>query len=281
MSWNDVRLQRGVSPASPAPVRGATLLVSLLCLCLGLAQPVRAESCAVAAGLEYCLYPGPEPTLVLLSGLGNAMDSWPPSFLRALNQLAGVLTYNRKGYGRSDAAAASVVTALETATDLDALLAQLGLEQVVLVGHSLGGLYAQFLVRHQPSRVVAVVLLDASSPFEPLDNPRFRTRAQLTPHSIDYLESRGIDASVALIRRSPSSPPIPWIVISATEHGGSAELEAEWQRIQAATATQSPRGRHVVARGSGHDLARDQPALVIEEIRKLLQQLRSVPSPGS
>lgn len=271
MSWSDVRLQRGVNPASPAPVRGVALLVSLLCLCLGLAQPVRAESCAVAAGLEYCLYPGPEPTLVLLSGLGNAMDSWPPSFLRALNRLAGVLTYNRRGYGRSNAVMSATVTARETATDLEALLAELDLQQVVLVGHSLGGLYAQFLARHQPSRVVAVVLLDASSPFEPLDNTRFRTRAQLRSDSIDDLESRGIDESLDLIRRSPSSPPIPWIVISATEHGESAELEAEWQRIQAATATQSPRGRHVVARGSGHDLARDQPALVIEEIRTLLQ----------
>jgi pimeloyl-ACP methyl ester carboxylesterase len=236
---------------------------------------VREPTCDTAAGLGYCRYSGDGPPLVLLTGLGNTMQSWPPSFVHALNRFAGVVVYDRRGYGRSSALQAEPVTAKAVAADLGALLAHLPIRgPVVLVGHSLGGLYAQFFARNYPKKVAAVVLLDASSPFEPIDNPMFRTRAKLTPGSTDDLENRGVDASVLQTRESPPFPRIPLIVVSATDHRSPPAFEVEWQRIQAETATQSPLGRLVVAQGSGHDIQTDQPTLVIDELHKLVLHLR-------
>jgi pimeloyl-ACP methyl ester carboxylesterase len=138
------------------------------------AELAREEACHQTADkatttLGYCLYPGPGPLLVLLSGLGNGMASWPPSFLQALNSFAAVLIYDRRGYGASASLAPEPMTAQAVAADLQQLLQTLHVRPpVVLVGHSLGGLYAQYFARNYPQEVAAVVLIDASSPFERL-----------------------------------------------------------------------------------------------------------------
>jgi pimeloyl-ACP methyl ester carboxylesterase len=235
-------------------------------------------TCEVAADLSYCRYPGPGPLLVLLTGLGNDMHSWPPTFLHALNRVGGVLTYDRRGHGRSAALPPAPVTADAAAADLRQLLDRLHISQpVVLVGHSLGGLYAQYFARHYPRQVSAVVLMDAASPFEPIADPRFQTRAALEPGSTDDWEDRGVDTSILQTHQAPPFPRIPLVVLTATDHGAPGAFEQEWQRIQAQTAAQSPLGRQVIAQGSGHDLHHDQPELVIDQIRQLVRQLRHGP----
>ncbi len=277
-----LELSTGIPSVRP---RGLLLCAALLGLGLQAHPPSGAAppACSTTAGLSTCLYPGRPPALVLLTGLGRAMDSWPPSFLEALNRSAAVLVYDRRGYGSSAPLPAEPrpgepVTAEAASRDLEAVLARLGLGRVVLVGHSLGGLYAQFFARRYPQQVAAVVLLDAASPFEPLADPRFRTRAQLPPGSTDDRENRGLDASIRQIRQGPPFPPVPLLVISATNHQSPQDLEAEWQRIQARTARQSPLGQQIVAEGSGHDIHIDQPALVVARIEQLLLQLRAAPS---
>lgn len=233
------------------------------------------RTCGKAAGLSYCLHAGADPLIVLVTGLGNSMQTWPAAFVHALNSFAGVLVYDRKGHGASAALAGAPVTARDAAADLDALLAQIGIRRpVVLVGHSLGGLYAQYFARNYPKRVAGVVLLDASSPFEPIGDPMFRTRAKLAPGSTDDLENRGVDPSIAQTRGSPPFARIPLVVISATDHGSPPAFEARWQEIQAETATQSPLGRVVVAQRSGHDVQDDQPNLVVDQIRTMVTSLR-------
>jgi pimeloyl-ACP methyl ester carboxylesterase len=243
------------------------------------AQPVtdphQTPTCHTAADLGYCHYPGPGPLLVLLTGLGNGMQSWPPTFLHALNRFAGVLIYDRRGYGRSAALRPVPVTAEAVAVDLHQLLERLHISQpVVLVGHSLGGLYAQYFAHHYPRQVVAVVLLDAASPFEPVADPRFQTQAQLIPGSTDDWENRGVDPSILQTRQSPPFPPIPLVVLTATDHRSPEAFEQDWRHIQAQTAAQSPLGRQVMARGSGHDIHNDQPDLVIDQVHQLVLQLR-------
>jgi pimeloyl-ACP methyl ester carboxylesterase len=235
-------------------------------------------TCQLAADLSYCHYPGPDPLLVLLTGLGNDMQSWPPTFVQALNRLAGVLIYDRRGYGRSAALPPEPVTAKTATADLQQLLESLHISQpVVLVGHSLGGLYAQYFARNYPRQVVAVVLLDTASPFEPVADPRFQTQAELTPGSTDDWENRGGDTSILQTRQSPPFPPVPLLVLTATDHRAPEAFEQEWRQIQAQTAAQSPLGRQIMAQGSGHYIQNDQPNLVIDQIRQLVLQLRRSP----
>jgi pimeloyl-ACP methyl ester carboxylesterase len=226
------------------------------------------QRCGQAAALSYCLYPGRSPPLILLSGLGNDMGSWSPPFLDALNRLAGVLIYDRRGYGQSAPLPPVLVTAQAAAGDLDELLQVLDFNwPVVLVGHSIGGLYAQYFARCNPQRVAAVALIDAASPFEPVDDPRFRTRATLEPGTVEFYENAGIDAPIVATRNLPPFSPNP-----------AGRADRHRSRLPSgirARVAQSPLGHQVIAEGSGHYIQNDQPNLVVERIRDLLQQLHS------
>ncbi len=51
----------------------------------------------------------------------------------------------------------------------------------------------------------------------------------------------------------------------------AAESEQVWQALQSELAQRSTRGSLVQATGSGHDIANDQPALVVEAVRSMLE----------
>jgi hypothetical protein len=123
--------------------------------------------------------------------------------------------------------------------------------------------------------VAAVVLIDAAGPFEPVDDPGLATRAAIEPGTAEYCEDAGVDASIIETRELPPFPPLPLVVLTATDHASPPEFEREWQRIRPQIAAQSPRGHRVIAPGSGHDIQNGRPDLVIEQIRQLLLQLRS------
>jgi hypothetical protein len=90
--------------------------------------------------------------------------------------------------------------------------------------------------------VVAVVLLDAASPFEPVADPRFQTQAKLEPGSTDYWEDSGGDTSILQTRQSPPFPPIPLVVLTATDHRSPPDFEQEWRHIQAQMPPNLPSG---------------------------------------
>ena len=64
----------------------------------------------------------------------------------------------------------------------------------------------------------------------------------------------------------PGFPSVPLIVLAATDHGVTPELEALWQEVQARTAVLSPNGRLVVVEGSGHFIQGDRPQVVIDAV---------------
>lgn len=99
--------------------------------------------------------------IVIETGAGTLARSWS-EFLPRLQQLGHVITYDRPGYGWSDTASWRH-SGVEVADDLAVALSALSVEQpCVVIGHSLGGLYARcFAVRH-PDRTAGLVLVDSS-----------------------------------------------------------------------------------------------------------------------
>ncbi|MBY0458619.1 MAG: alpha/beta fold hydrolase, partial [Gemmataceae bacterium] len=103
-----------------------------------------------------------EPVVVLLTGFGGTIDDWQtvPGKLAARAQVVAV---NRPGYGKSSAAAGDY--ALETVEDVRAVLKAVAAgRSAVLVGHSLGGLYANLFARLHPGEVAGTVFVDATAP---------------------------------------------------------------------------------------------------------------------
>uniref|UniRef100_B8HT45 Alpha/beta hydrolase fold protein n=1 Tax=Cyanothece sp. (strain PCC 7425 / ATCC 29141) TaxID=395961 RepID=B8HT45_CYAP4 len=92
-------------------------------------------------------------------------------------------------------------------------------------------------------------------------------------------ESAAFSGSVEQIkqaRRTKSFPNIPLIALSSgkTDLGASMELIETMQVLDADLATESPQGIQVIAEQSGHGIHLDEPALVIDAIRQVVEQAR-------
>lgn len=86
-------------------------------------------------------------------------------------------------------------------------------------------------------------------------------------------ELAGLVAALETYRNQPPVlPDIPLTVISGAlaDFGMSERIRAAANAAHAYRARQSPRGRHVLAERSGHGLILSEPALVAEEIARLL-----------
>ncbi|MFM9970406.1 MAG: alpha/beta fold hydrolase [Burkholderiales bacterium] len=102
-----------------------------------------------------------EPVL-LLHGVGSSSASWVDFMSCAGEVLPGkrLIAWDAPGYGESTHLSAPVPTAADYAQSLKALLDGLGIKEIVLVGHSLGGLIAGAFAAANPTRVRALILLD-------------------------------------------------------------------------------------------------------------------------
>jgi esterase len=107
-------------------------------------------------------------TVVLLHGFANCAATW--------YRLAGLLAEKRRviapdfrGHGDSDWSAAFDYTLDDHASDVAGLVAQLEIERLSMVGHSMGSAVAQRYAAKYPGRVARLVLVD--------NGPRFGTAA--------------------------------------------------------------------------------------------------------
>ena len=104
------------------------------------------------------------PTVVLEPGLGGASSAMSERIAPALAGNTEVCVYDRAGRGFSEAASGPQ-DGVEVATDLHTLLGRAGVEgPYVLVGHSLGGIYALNFAHRYPDQVAGLVLLDSMHP---------------------------------------------------------------------------------------------------------------------
>lgn len=209
------------------------------------------------------------PPVVFVAGLGNAATTWH-SVAGLIASFARVVLYDRAGLGKSLPLVdtTSPVTADRVAAQLHALLAAAALPPpYILVGHSLGGLYAQMFAKRYPKEVLGVVLLDSSSTDAP---DELKTRARLEPGTAAYLEQEGIPQSNRQVADAGPFPDVPLTVIAATDHGPHfKEWEPTLMRLQRGLAALSPRASFIVAEGSGHDVQVDRPDTVVEAVRRL------------
>ena len=105
------------------------------------------------------------PTIVLESGLGNDSFVWG-RVQPALSRTTRVCSYDRAGYGYSDALPVPR-DADHIATELHALLIQAKVVgPIVLMGHSMGGIYIRDYATRYPEEVAGLIFVDASTPLQ-------------------------------------------------------------------------------------------------------------------
>lgn len=114
------------------------------------------------ATLAYQIYGTGKIDLVIEKGLGALAAEWQP-IAKKLALKHTVLLYERAGYGESSSSSL-LRTPENIAEELYELLQGLECkEQIILLAHSQGGLYAQKFVRKYPAFVKKLILLDPLS----------------------------------------------------------------------------------------------------------------------
>ncbi len=259
----------------------------------------------------HCMGDG-SPTVVLDAGLGGHSLYWSRVQPRVA-EFTRVCSYDRAGYGWSDRGPAPR-TSERITRELSKLLGLAGVAApYVLVGHSFGGFTARLFAASYPERTAGLVLVDSSheAQFERLEQAgigravaptgqsfvignhyeiptalpeslRALARAlALRPNAVRslYSELGHMRLSAHQVRHKNSLPDVPLFVIAhdsrSTARTPRNRKKADlWLEMQRELASRTRQARFVLADGSGHYVQLDQPDIVIDAIRSVVEMSR-------
>lgn len=255
-----------------------------------------------------CLGHG-QAIVILDAGIGGSASDWR-YVQQGLASAARVCTYDRAGYGGSDPGPPPR-TSSRLASELRSLLARAPLAgPYIVVGHSFGGYNVRLFASMFPDDTRGIVLVDAphegqadglfkSELVRHLD-PRgelsafWNSPALSALSSIDLRPFAGIlgvdgktlgailgelsafEESSAEVLSSEIPTQVPLVVVM---HGRRVlpagplgdQMEEQWLSLQRDLAERHPKGRFIIARDSAHNIPAEQPDLLIDAIRTLIE----------
>jgi pimeloyl-ACP methyl ester carboxylesterase len=246
------------------------------------------------------------PTVVIDAGITDQLDKLKPLQQR-IAQVTQVITYNRAGYGQSEAGPLPRDSAHEAA-ELKTLLEKASVPgPYVLVGHSLGALNMQIFASKYPNDVAGMVLLDPP-PLSFLLGQEYRDLrtmaeqmtaewqaiADSTAKSIDARdkarsaffrmiasEHREMFGKTAMSVSGISTfGDLSLVVVAAGKpnlaFGAVAEeFQGYWIEQSRTLTDKSTKGRFILAEGSSHYLYLDVPDLAAESILSVVDEVRA------
>lgn len=228
-----------------------------------------------------------EPTVVFEAGGGDDSSVWASieQQIRVPSSVRTVL-YDRAGLGHS-APAPGRYRIDDEAAALKRVLDRFGVRgRVVLVAHSYGGFIAA-LVAATDARIAGVVFVDANLAEFFDDAELARLQARYAPQ-LDALQRtrpalaqilgpilRAYPETVHRLRSVSVPPTMPVIDIVAERSWGESEDEnAAMRRAHEAFVAASQERELVVAAGSGHNVMRDRPDVVVGEVARMVRIVR-------
>ena len=172
---------------------------------------------------------------------------------------------------------------------------------VCFAAHSFGGIFARLYASTYPDEVVGMVLVDALSE---------NVRSGLTPEQwtlyVNFgftkptpglekykeIETLDVNASLDQIRKAATTGPLRPIPLFVLTQGQPfdlspwqplpadfpAALDRAWHTGQDALATLAPNAKHIVATKSSHYIQIQEPQLVIDAIKQVVEAVRNPPA---
>jgi pimeloyl-ACP methyl ester carboxylesterase len=235
--------------------------------------------------------------------------SAPPVFPEVV-KFTRVCAYDRPGTPVGDRPSRSdlvpqPITAGDAVADLHAMLREAGeAGPYVLVGHSYGGLVVRLYASTYPQDVSGLVLVDAlSEGLRDAETPeQWAMQRKLIEGDVreslalyPALERIDVDRSFDQVRAAPPLRPLLLVVLSADRPWGPqipsmiAEgklpadvppdfgyvTDAAQKEAQMKLAQLVPNAEHITNTNSGHEIHKEQPQLVIDSIREVVEAVRS------
>jgi pimeloyl-ACP methyl ester carboxylesterase len=239
-----------------------------------------------------------QPAVVIEPPFGGNAAAWRP-IAQTMAEDTTVVSYDRAPYGASSPARDGR-TPREIAADLDAVLRSLGVTgSLVLVGHSLGGIYMRAYAARHMDQVAGMVLVDSSHESQrPVLAARFTPKERLlvaltVPQMIvrskqwrggadrrsnirEYRMFKRLGATDQALARGELGDR-PLIVLTRGPGGktGADRLWQAWYGLQQDLAQLSGNTRHVVSDSPDHYLNHGDPELVITAITDVVRSART------
>jgi pimeloyl-ACP methyl ester carboxylesterase len=248
-----------------------------------------------------------ERTVILEYGHQSSYFEWQPVVQPEIAKFARVCFYDRAGYGWSDPSPRPRVPSV-MAEELHSLLhAADEKPPYILVAHSMGSFNAVMFAHKYPDEVAGAVLVDGlhtltSFPFRLGERASLRSMQLIIPFGLPrwrgwcggtappelrgekqalscrvglyeafYREREAFSESAAEIRQIGSLGDLPLIVIARDPALGNVNPDDGdyWQAIQRQKMQLSKNVELVIATGSGHDIPRIRPDVIIAAVKKL------------
>ncbi|CAM4295711.1 alpha/beta fold hydrolase [Paenibacillus tarimensis] len=230
---------------------------------------------------EYSLSVKNSPAIILINGGSGPIEGWYRVFHELADEFT-IMAYNRLGVGGSSKPThpqdgTAIVTSLKQ------LLDDVGVSPpYILVGHSLGGLYANFFARQFPEQVTGVVLLESSHPQDLAINDtqpapirilnRLLSIFDVFSPSRKWDEVHFVQETAKQIEQARTFPDKPLFVVSGKkkppfmpEHAFEIRRKNQLDFLQL-----SKHSKQIWASRSGHFPQLTEPDLVIQAIRECI-----------
>jgi len=225
------------------------------------------------------------PAIILDAGLGNDGLIWG-GVQPALAKTTRVCSYDRAGFGWSDTLPPPR-DADHIAAELHGLLAAANITgPVVLMGHSIAGMYIRDYATRYPENIAGLIFVDASTPLQNR-NPAFKAHPDPGPSQFAaVLKKAAIAAGIPRLL-GECSLPFPGFGAQASSlqaedqcHDRSAAVAGEvesFDRSGEETVHTGPYGTLpilIFSQDPAHTAAQGQPAAVVKEWNQMQEDLK-------
>ncbi len=242
--------------------------------------------------LFYAVHSGEadRPALILIHGAGGNQTNWP----HELRRFPGLTTYvlDLPGHGRSPSPSYDSIEAYADA--VEAFIVALDLQQVILVGHSMGGAIAQTIGLRQNNRVVGLILIGTSARLRVgqviLDNVLNNSQVAIE-FIVKYAWSDGVDKAITDMSRRVLEKTSPQLLYNDYVACNNFNLIGKLDAIQNPTlmiagsedkmtpprngrylANEIPNAHYICLEGAGHYIMLEQPAQTAKIMSEFLTQ---------
>ena len=186
---------------------------------------------------------------------------------------------------------------LQVVGELHGALSLLGVEAPwILVGHSIGGLYARVFAREFGHDVAGLVLIDSSVEGQRQARARSRSRLRntlmnlrpvieilISPRRVRGADRRTLFDELREFRHAVDGPPAlvdgalgdtPIVIVTQRPRPTTPGWR-DWERLQAGLTRLSTNAQHVYSEIGGHDLHNDDPDLVVGSVLRVVTAARA------